>query len=96
VVLQLLRVTPGGSVTGTIAYRLPVALTDVGDREGYRVDILPQPALRPDEYSVDIVPPSGSAIEAADPPMAIRGGDAHYKGVTVVPTTLQSWIEPQQ
>jgi len=96
VVLQLLRVTPGRSVTGTISYRIPDALTEVGDREGYRVDILPQPALRPDESSVDIVPPSGSAIEAADPPMAIQGGDAHYQGAPVVRTTLQVWIEPRQ
>jgi hypothetical protein len=96
VVLQLLRVTPRGSVTGTISYRLPGALTGVGDREGFRVDILPEPALRPDEYSVDIVPPSGSAIEATDPPMAIQGGDAHYQGATVVPTTLQVWIQPQR
>jgi hypothetical protein len=96
VVLQLLRVTPGGSVTGTISYRLPNAVTDVGDRQGYRVDILPAPALRPDEYSVDIVPPSGSGIEAADPPMAIRKGRAHYQAAPVVPTTLQAWIEPRQ
>jgi hypothetical protein len=96
VVLQLLRVRPGGSVTGTISYQVPDALTVVGDREGYRVDILPTPALHPDEYSVDIVPPSGSTIQAADPPMTIRGGDAYYRGVTVLPTTLQAWIEPQR
>jgi hypothetical protein len=96
VVLQLLRVTPGRSVTGTISYRLRDAVTEVGDRQGYRVDILPAPALRPDAYSVDIVPPSGSAIEAADPPMAIRNGSAHYEAAPVVPTPLQVWIEPQQ
>jgi hypothetical protein len=96
VVLQLLRVTPGRSVTATISYRLPDALTDVGDRELYRVDILPTPALHPDDYTVDIVPPPGSVIEAAGPPMTIRGGEAQYRGVAVVPTTLQAWIEPQQ
>jgi hypothetical protein len=96
VVLQLLRVTPGRSVTGTISYRVPDALTAVGDREGYRLDILPEPALRPDKYSVDIVPPPGSAIGSVDPPMAIRGGDAQYQGAPVVRTTLQAWIERQQ
>jgi hypothetical protein len=87
VVLQLLGARPGGSATGTISYRVPNALVGAGDQRAYRVDLLPLPALHPDRYSVEIVPPQGAVIQPAAP-MTASGTEARYEGNPVRPMTL--------
>ncbi len=91
VVLQLLRTPSGGTVTSTITYRIPHALIAVGAVRRFAVDVVPQPALRPAAYSVEIVPPAGSSIEGVSAGVTIEDGSGHYQAATQVRTPL--WVD---
>ena len=91
VVLQLLRTPSGGTVTSTITYRIPHALIPVGAVRRFAVDVVPQPALRPAAYSVEIVPPAGSSIEGVSPGVTIEDGSGHYQAAPQVRTPL--WVD---
>jgi hypothetical protein len=90
VVFELLAVGPGKSVRLEVRYVVPSATEDAGDVLEYRMDLLPQPALRPESVTVEIVLPGGAALAEADPDMIDEGTTLRFEGAPTVPQQL--WV----
>jgi hypothetical protein len=80
VVSVLLEVAPGGSVTWTLRYRYPDAVTD----GQFRLRLVALPALRPDQVSVEIQPSAGFTLTSLSTGLTADGTSLRYEGA---PTT---------
>jgi len=90
VVFELLLAPSGESIHLDVQYVVPGAVEDVGDAFVYRADVVPQPALRPESVTVDIVLPSGTGVEEAAPGMAEDGQTIRFEGQPSAPRQL--WV----
>ncbi|MGH2662874.1 MAG: DUF4012 domain-containing protein [Actinomycetota bacterium] len=67
VAMELLGARPGRTASVEVSYRVPDAVRELESGAEYRIEYLPQPALRPDRVSVEIVLPEGAAVTGAAP-----------------------------
>jgi hypothetical protein len=91
VALQFLGVPSGASATWQLGYTFPSAVTTSDGLHRYDLQIVPQPALRPDSMTVKFVLPAGSKVTAVSPGLSVSGQTVTYSGTPVSPTDL--WVE---
>jgi hypothetical protein len=90
VVFELLAVGPGESIHLDVRYVIPDATGVEDDALAYRMELLPQPALRPESVTVDVVLPDGALLQAAAPSLTGEGGTLRFEGEPTVPRQL--WV----
>jgi hypothetical protein len=78
---------PGKQMTMTVRYRVPEAATLSEGVWTYRVDVLPQPSLRPAATTVTVRVPDGTEL-LASPGFKNEGAVATYEGAPTDPTAL--------
>jgi len=81
---------PGASMTCTVTYEAPGAATAAGEAWEYRVQVLPQPALRPSPTSIEITLPRGARVVASSPGVVVEGDTARWEGEPVTPADV--WV----
>jgi Protein of unknown function (DUF4012) len=90
VALELLGAEAGQSAIMTISYRVADALRRRGTTAEYRLDFLPQPALRPGSVSVEIRLPSGAEVTDVASGLQVTGEVVSFEGSPTVPRSL--WV----
>jgi hypothetical protein len=90
VVFELLAVPPGESIQVDVHYAVPAAAEVADDLLEYRMDLLPQPALRPESVTVEVVLPDGAMLEANAPSLIGEGRTLRFEGEPTVPRQL--WV----
>lgn len=86
VILQYLGMDSGQSQTARFTYTIPAPAE--GGRDSFQVDITPQPALRPEHVSVEIVTPSGTIPSSQSPDVSVTGQSAEWQGTPTRPTSI--------
>ena len=74
---------PGKSSTTSVTYEDPEAAMEAGGIWTYRIQLRPQPAIRPIVHSVEIELPEGSDVVAAPPGSVISGETISWEGAPV-------------
>jgi uncharacterized protein DUF4012 len=93
VAMVFVSTLPGGSATVTVRYELPDAARPDGDGWRYDLQVVPQPALRPDAMQVRVTLPPGSSAVAHSPTMMLDGGSLTWSDTPVTPTSLWIWFD---
>jgi hypothetical protein len=87
VLMGLLGAGPGRSATLHVTYRIPRAVLPSADGLSYRADVIPQPALRPDEVRVDVSLPPGAVVMGSSG-FSPFGSGLDYQGAPTAPQPL--------
>jgi hypothetical protein len=74
----------------TVSYRAPGAVTEIDGELEYRVEIRPQPALRPQEVALEIAIPEGAEVLAMVDGATEEGGVVRWSGAPAAPTSV--WV----
>jgi hypothetical protein len=90
VLFELLAVGPGESIHVDVRYVVPNAVAVEEEALAYSLDLVPQPALRPEAVTVEVVLPDGAVVEAAAPPLVGVGTTLRFEGEPTVPRQL--WV----
>ena len=90
VVLGLIGAESGDTARISVTFRLDgaVRLDDVARR--FDLDVLPQPALRPDHVRVIVDLPAGTAVLAVAPGVLVDGGTLTWEGSPTTPEHV--WV----
>ena len=80
----------GGSMTWSVTYQVPDAVTETDGVREYRLDYLPQPGFAPIPIDVTIHLPDGSTITEASPGVRADGAEVTYRDAPAVPTAI--WV----
>jgi hypothetical protein len=80
VVLGLIGAPSGGSDTFTVTYRLPSVVSAKGDVSEFALDVVPQPALRPDRIAVTVMLPRGATPTNSSDGLEVADGIATWEG----------------
>ncbi len=90
VVMGLIGADPGGSATLHVHYRVDGIVVPDGDARLFALDVLPQPALRPDAVHVVVELPAGVHVLGSSEGTTVDGGALRWEGV---PATLRHlWV----
>jgi hypothetical protein len=80
----------GGSMTWSVTYQVPDAVTEVDGVREYRLDYLPQPGFAPIPIDMAIRLPDGSAIVETSPGVRVDGATVSYRDAPAVPVPI--WV----
>lgn len=90
VVMGLIGAGPGGSASFHVRYRVQAAEPLPGGGFRFRLDVLPQPALRPDLVRVLVELPPGADVLGVAPGAEVSAGALRWEGRPTAPQHL--WI----
>lgn len=90
VAMGLVGAGPGGSETFRVRYRVEAAEELPDGSRRFVLDVLPQPALRPDLIRVEVELPPGSDVLAASPEVRLETGVMTWQGRPTTPERL--WV----
>lgn len=78
----------GGTDVLHVRYHLPSAVREVDGRSVFRIQVVPQPALRPDAFDVQIRLPGGSSVVGTSAGVHVSDSTASWTGTPVEPTDV--------
>jgi hypothetical protein len=90
VVTELLAARAGETTELIVTYEVPGAVSDMEGVSGYRLDFLPQPAIRPERLVVEITLPAGTRLVASAEGLEQDGGAVRYLGTPTSPRPF--WV----
>jgi hypothetical protein len=90
VAVGFVEVAAGRSVTWSVTYTAPGAVTNVDGLREYRLDFLPQPTLEPIPISLTIHLPEGASPDSTSPGFTVNGRTLSYSGEPATPQTI--WV----
>jgi hypothetical protein len=90
VAMELVGAPSGGTTTMAVTYRTPQASRRVGSGFEYRIDFLPQAALRPAPLSLVIRLPEGAEITAVPPGLRAGPDGISFEGAPTEPHSF--WV----
>ncbi|GBC87864.1 hypothetical protein HRbin12_01882 [bacterium HR12] len=90
VAMGLVEAGPGGSQTFRVRYRAQAVEELPDGSRRFVLDVLPQPALRPDLVSVEVELPAGADVLAASPEVRVEAGVMTWEGNPTTPRHL--WV----
>ena len=79
---------PGGSSTATVRYEDPDTAVEAGGIWTYRIELRPQPAIRPIVHAVEIELPEGAAVVGTPRTAEVGDGSIRWEGAPTEPLEL--------